>query len=249
MTFCIAMKVQSGLIAMADTRVTTGTECITVRKISIHEHNRHSLFVMTSGLRSVRDKAVTYFDEVLTESDDTFDKLYKAVNAFAQQVRRVAAEDKKALEESGIAFNLHALVGGQLEKDGEHKLYLLYPQGNWIEVRPGTPYCMIGESSYGKPLLDRALRYESSMDLAVKIGFLAFDATRTSATDVNYPLDVVLYTPDSYQMHMHRYEQEDLMPVSNWWRQRLLHALHELPADWVNELMAHAPRPTAVPKP
>ena len=105
------------------------------------------MFLMTSGLRSVRDKAVTYFDEAIGESDQTFDKLFKAVNVFAAQIRRVSNEDKDALDKAGLIFDLHALVGGQLENDQEHKLYLIYPQGNWVEVSEGTPYCIIGETS------------------------------------------------------------------------------------------------------
>ena len=139
MTFCLGMKVEDGLIGIADTRVTTGVECITARKVSIHQHGRHSMFLMTSGLRSVRDKAVTYFDEAISEGDQTFDKLFKAVNVFAAQIRRVAQEDKEALGKAGLTFDLHALVGGQLENDQEHKLYLIYPQGNWVEVSEGTP--------------------------------------------------------------------------------------------------------------
>lgn len=98
------------------------------------------MFIMTSGLRSVRDKAVTYFREVLEEQDHSFNKLYKAVNAFGQQVRRVAHEDKEALDAAGLRFNLHAIVGGQLEDDGEHMLYLLYPEGNWVEVGETSPF-------------------------------------------------------------------------------------------------------------
>jgi putative proteasome-type protease len=125
MTFCLGMKVEDGLVGIADTRVTTGAEFITARKVSIHQHGKHSMFLMTSGLRSVRDKAVTYFDEAIGESDQTFNKLFKAVNVFATQIRRVADEDKEALYKAGLCFNLHALVGGQLEEDLEHKLFLI----------------------------------------------------------------------------------------------------------------------------
>ncbi|RYF69088.1 MAG: peptidase, partial [Cytophagaceae bacterium] len=82
MTYCLGIKVKSGLVAIADTRLTSGTEVSTNRKITVHEVKNHSLFIMTSGLRSVRDKAITYFKEVLAEQDRSFNKLYKAVNAF-----------------------------------------------------------------------------------------------------------------------------------------------------------------------
>ncbi len=241
MTFCIAMKVREGLVGIADTRVTTGAECITARKVTVHEHGHHSLFLMTSGLRSVRDKALTYFDELLEDESQKFDKLYKAVNAFAQQVRRVASEDRNALAEAGLPFNLYSLVGGQLEADREHKLYLLYPQGNWVEVSQGTPYYMIGESSYGKPLLDRSLRYDATIETALKLGYLAFDATRTSATDVDFPLDVVLYRRGTYQMTMHRYERDDLLSISQHWRDGLLRLVHSMPTEWMQAILTKMP--------
>ncbi|MGQ0668025.1 MAG: peptidase [Nitrospiraceae bacterium] len=237
MTFCLGMKVEDGLIGLADTRVTTGMECTTARKISIHQHGRHSMFLMTSGLRSVRDKAVTYFDEAISESDQTFDKLFKAVNVFATQIRRVAQEDNEALGKAGLPFNLHALVGGQLENDQEHKLFLIYPQGNWVEVSQGTPYCIIGETGYGKPLLDRVLRYKSSMGLAMKVGFLAFDATRTSSTSVEYPIDIVLYRHDTFEILEHRFEKEDLAEISSWWQSRIYDSVEKLPSKWADHLL------------
>ena len=241
MTFCIGMKVKDGLVGLADTRITSGSEQITARKVTVHQHGRHSLFLMTSGLRSVRDKSLTYFEEILEDSDQSFDKLYKAVNKFAEQVRRVSKEDKEALAEAGLSFNLFSLIGGQLENDREHKLFLLYPQGNWIEVGPGTPYSMIGESSYGKPLLDRALRYDSDMRLALKVGYLAFDATRTSANDVDFPLDLVLYKRDSYQMVMQRFDRTDLQHVSDWWRDNLRGILDHVPDDWARTAIDKLP--------
>lgn len=233
MTFCVGMKVRKGLVGIADTLVTTGTESIMARKVTLHQYGRHSLFLMTSGLRSVRDKALTYFNEVLEQDDKTFDKLYMAVNAFAAQVRRVADEDRKALEEAGLHFDLFSIIGGQLEKDTEHKLYMLYPQGNWVEVGQGTPYYLIGESSYGKPIMDRALSYELNMETALKIGYLAFDATRTSAVDVDFPIDVVLYKADTYDIVEHRYERAELIRISEWWQKTIREAIRELPHDWV----------------
>lgn len=237
MTFCLAMNIRNGIVGIADTQVTTGTERITARKVTIHQHGRHSMFVMCSGLRSLRDKALTYFDEVLGNGEPPLDKLYKAVNALATQVRRVAQEDKKALTESGFSFNLYCIVGGQLEEDREPKLFLLYPQANWVEVSRGTPYFVIGESSYGKPLLDRALTYESSIESALKVGYLAFDATRISATDVNFPVDIVLYRRDSYVVTEHRCEADTLRPISDWWHDRIRQQVSELPDQWIRGVL------------
>ncbi len=236
MTLCLAIKVEEGIVGVADTRVISGTERISVKKLTVSQRPGHSMFLMTSGLRAIRDKAVTYFEEAMDEQDPSFDKLYKVVNAFAEQVRRVADEDRASIEASGLRFDLAALVGGQLERDEEHKLFLLYPQGNWIEVAQGAPYFAIGESAYGKPILDRALSYKSSMRHALKIAYLAFDATRTSATDVGFPLDVVVYPRDSYRMVEHRYERDSLRHVSDWWQERVRESIAQLPSDWVDEV-------------
>ena len=238
MTFCAAIKIKDGLVGVSDTRLTSGAERTTARKVTIHQHGKHSMFLMTSGLRSVRDKALTYFEEVIEEKDTSFDKLYKAVNAFAEQVRIVAHEDKEALKESGLSFNLFSIIGGQLEKDKEHKLYLLYPQGNWVEVGKGSPYFLIGESSYGKPIIDRVLRYESSMDMALKLAYLAFDSTRISAVDVDFPIDVVLYKRNSFEVVQHRFEREDLQHLPEWWQERLRKSVEEMPDEWVSEALA-----------
>jgi putative proteasome-type protease len=242
MTFCVAMKVKDGLVALADTRITSGTEQITAKKVSIHQNGNHSLFLMTSGLRSARDKALTYFDEVLENQTEPFDKLYKAVNAFAEQVRRVAEEDGRALERSGYNFNLFSLIGGQLNNDTEHRLYLVYPQGNWVEVTESTPYYAIGESSYGKPLLDRALVYDSNMEVALKVGYLAFEATRTSATDVDFPIDVVLYHKGSFKMTEIRFDREDMRTVSEWWKKRVRETVELCPNEWAKEALERDPK-------
>ena len=233
MTYCLGIKVRTGLIAIADTRLTSGTEVSVNKKISIHEVEKHSLFIMTSGLRSVRDKAITYFQEVIETEDKTFDKLYKAANAFGEQIRRVAEEDKEALATSGLKFNLNALVGGQLEKDGEQKLYRIYPEGNWVEILEGSPFTIIGNSGYGKPLLDRNLTYDTSIAEALKIGYLAFDATRVSANDVDFPLDVVIYEKDSFHMAEHRLEKEDMASISAQWAALLNESVRRLPTNWM----------------
>jgi len=237
MTFCVAMKIEDGIVAFADSRITTGTEQTLARKVTVQQKTGHSLFLMTSGLRSVRDKVITYFEESTQTGDLKFDKLYKAVNHFASQIRIVEEEDRRALQASGLAFDLHSIIGGQLENDREHKLYLIYPQGNWIEITMETPYHIIGERGYGKPILDLGLSYQSSPLTALKVGFLAFDATRRSATDVGFPLDVVYYRKNSFSIVEYQYEGNELEEVCAFWKERLRQSLEELPASWTNKLL------------
>jgi putative proteasome-type protease len=244
MTFCLAMRVQEGLVGIADTRVTTGSECITARKVSVYHRPGSAIFLMTSGLRSVRDKTLTYFDEVMEDDDQPFDRLFKVVNAYSAQLRRVSAEDRAPLEASGLRFDVHALIGGQCEHDKEHKLYLIYPQGNWVDIGPGTPYHIIGASGYGKPVLDRTLHYDDPMRFALKVGCLAFDSTRISAADVDFPIDVTIYPRDSYQIIQHRYEKQNLESISRWWQDRLRGSIAELPSDWIEDAFEDVPDAT-----
>ena len=237
MTFCLAMKVQDGLVGIADTRVTSGQERMTAKKVSIHHSGRHAGFIMTSGLRSLRDKAVTYFQEVLDEEDKKFNKLYKMVNAFGEQVRRVAQEDRYSLETHGLQFNLYALVAGQLEDDKEPMLYMLYPEGNWVEVGEGSPYFIIGNTGHGKPLLDRVLTYESSIEFALKVGFLSFNATRVSANDVDFPIDVVVCKKDEFHVTEKRFDRDDMQKYSVWWQERIAKSINEMPDEWVNAVL------------
>jgi putative proteasome-type protease len=233
MTYCLGIKVKSGLVAIADTRITSGTETTVKKKIFVQQNNNHSFFIMTSGLRSVRDKAVTYFKEVL-EEEEQYTKLYQAVNAFGLQLRRVADEDKEPLERSGLRFNLNAIVGGQLQDDSEHKLFLLYPEGNWVELGESAPFVIIGNSGYGKPILNRTVNDNSSLAEALKAGFLSFDSTRVSANDVDFPLDVALYEKDSFNMIEHRYEKDELGSISSLWEKELKNALKNIPTEWMD---------------
>ncbi len=247
MTFCLGMKVKDGLVGIADTRVTSGSECIVARKLSVFRQDNQSLFVMTSGLRSLRDKTLTYFEEEFDAHAPTYDRLFKAVNAFSAQLRRVANEDKDALTGAGLFFNMNALIGGQMSGDREHKLYLVYPQGNWVEIGAGTPYHIIGAVGYGKPVLDRTLHYEDSMELALKVGCLAFDSTRISAADVDFPIDVVLYARGSFQPVEHRYHKADLADSSRWWQDRLRQSVTDQPADWMQTILAKLPAALSEP--
>lgn len=248
MTYCLGIKVKTGLVAIADTRITSGTETTTAKKLTVSQKEKHSIFLMTSGLRSVRDKAMTYFKEILEEEGDGYNKLYKAVNAFGRELRRVADEDKNALEKAGLHFNLHTIVGGQFEEDKEHKLFLIYPEGNWIEIGENTPFVVIGNSGFGKPILNRTMTYDTSMKIALKSGFLSFDSTRVSANDVDFPIDVVLYESNSFNLIQHRYEQEDLKKISIQWEDELKSALNNLPEEWMNTVLSKLQTRDVVPK-
>jgi len=233
MTFCLGINLDEGLVGLADTRVVAGRDATTAKKVATYQGPGFSFFVMNSGLRSLRDKSLLYFEDAFVRRTDVRDRLFKVVNLFGSQLRRVAEEDAKVLKEVDLSFNIHALIGGQMSSESIHRLYLVYPEGNWVEVGQDTPYQIIGNSGFGKPILERSLTHTDSLLYAFKLGILAFDATRLCASDVDFPIDLLLYKRGSYQMIEHRYARDDLAQISSWWQDRMRRAVDELPSPWV----------------
>src|ERR1035438_1140299 len=214
MTFCLGITVDEGLVGIADTRVVAGNECMVARKTATYQGPGFSFFIMHSGLRSARDKILLYFEEAFARETKARGRLFRVVNLYAQQVRRVCQEDGEALRHAELKFNAYSLIGGQMSADSTHKLYLVYPEGNWVEIGPDTPYQIIGAPASGKPILERSLNPRDSMLYAFKVGILAFDATRLCAADVDFPMDVLLYTRGSFEIVEKRYQKDDLRAIS-----------------------------------
>jgi putative proteasome-type protease len=218
----------------------------------------HKFFVMTSGLRSVRDKTLAYMRRTQAhERHQGFSSMLDAVNCFSSCLRQVAKEDREALEGSKLTFNLHAILGGQLSVDSEPHMFLVYPEGNWIEVDERTPYLSIGATGYGKPILDRALRFNTPMQMALKIAYLSFDSSRFSSSDVGYPIDLTTFTPQDRQWRDATFEYDDLVEQRQWWNRHITALSQGLPdSPWMSRLVsptiirAGAPSPTeAAPEP
>ncbi len=238
MTFCLGASVDEGLLAIADTLITSGREMITARKLTTYQPKGGAMFVMTSGLRSIRDKGLTYFENALAERDEPFDRLFQVVNLFAEQIRQVRREDCEWLTAGGLDFDTHALIGGQMRHDQSHKLYLVYPEGNWVEPSRATPYQVIGSTGYGKPILDRTLKASDSLRHAFKVGCLSFDSTRISAADVDFPIDVALYRKDSFKIVEHRFDKDELEPLSSLWQERIRAAIQGVPNEWDEKIFS-----------
>jgi putative proteasome-type protease len=248
MTFCLGITVEDGLVGLADTRVLSGSESLIAKKVATYQGPGFSFFVMTSGLRSLRDKALLYFEEAFGRQFASRDRLFKVVNLYAAEVRRLAHEEGPALREADFNFNIYSLVGGQMSADAEHQLFLVYPEGNWVEIGPDTPYQIIGNSGFGKPILERSLTHSDAILYAFKLGILAFDATRLCAANVDFPIDLLLYTRGSFQLVEHRFERKDLAQISDWWQERMRRAVNELPSEWVESAFSKvAGRPLPVP--
>ena len=239
MTFCIGIKVRQGVVLLADTRITRGSEQVNKQKLAAMQHGGSDVFTMTSGLRSVRDKTLTYLDETIRVEDRQFFRMYELVNQFGEELRRVRRQDGPSLESTGHRFNLNAIIAGRLDDDAEPQMFWVYPEGNWVEAAVDSPYFIIGRTYYGKPILDRLLTYETPLSEAVALALLAMDATRESVNDVDYPIDVaVLPTDPCVAPILRRFTANDLAETTDWWDRELRTALQKIPMDWARELLS-----------
>jgi len=227
MTFCIAIKSKTGVVALSDTRISSGLGVSTSKKLKTYQEDGNSFFIMSSGLRSIRDKVIHLFEDDLP--DHPSDKLYKVANVLGSMVRKVRSEDLEPLQQSKFFFDAHFIIGGQCSKDKRSSIFLVFPEGNWVEASDESPYTVIGNTGFGKSILRRLLNEEISFDLAIKVAFLSFDATFKNASDVDFPLDFALYKNGTYDIQEFRRSEEDLKATSKLWNKKLIDAANDLP--------------------
>ena len=231
-TFCIGIRVDDGVVALSDTRVLRGNEISTKSKLSTLGDGVGESVLMTSGLRSIRDKVVARLEDQLRGAETPHRRLHELATAYGQLLRTVRTEDEEALKAGGLSFNSHAILAGQFADDHHPVLLHVYPEGNWVEATDDAPYVIIGRTTSGKPILDRLLTIETPLDRALALAYVAFDATRASASDVDFPIDVAVLGRDRDRFVSRRYTREDLDTVREAWLDGLRAALDALPTDW-----------------
>jgi len=239
MTYCLGIKIEQGLVCLSDGRITSGRQVTSARKFSLHGPAGAEFCLMTSGLRSLRDKTVAYLDRALGKAKSPgIATMLEAVNAYGKCLRQVAREDRAAIKASDLTFDLHAIVAGQLPEDEEPAMFLVYPEGNWIEVEQRTPYLSIGATAYGKPILDRALSHETELKTALKLAYLSFDSSRTSSADVGFPIDLTVLLKGERRWRTVHYEYDDLLEQRIWWNENITRLARDMPdGPWVEALL------------
>ncbi|MCC7045542.1 MAG: peptidase [Alphaproteobacteria bacterium] len=209
MTYCIGMLLKDGVVMLSDSRTNAGVDNIaTFRKMTVWEQpGERVIALMTSGNLAVSQAVVTHLDEGLGEGGDTImtvPSMFRAAQLVGQAVRAVYTEVGSTLEakEPG-AFNVAFLLGGQI-KGRRCRLFQVYAAGNFIHASDRTPFFQIGEHKYGKPILDRALAYETDLRVAAKLALLSMDSTLRSNLSVGLPLDLMIYRADSLKTEIRR---------------------------------------------
>jgi putative proteasome-type protease len=207
MTYCCGILVREGLVMTADTRTNAGLDNIsTFRKLQLFEkRGRHVLMLASSGNLSVSQGAVNLLVEGLEDpASGAIERLEDAQSMLAaahlvgRAVRRSLALMGDAVTETGVSFDVALLFGGQIGA-APPRLFMIYTAGNAIECTPDTPYLQIGEHKYGKPILDRAITYDTDIYDALKIGLISMDSTIRSNLSVGLPIDIALMRRDALQ--------------------------------------------------
>jgi putative proteasome-type protease len=227
MTFCIAIKSKTGVVALSDTRISSGLGVSTSKKIQSYHENGNSFFIMSSGLRSIRDKVIHLLEDDMP--NQKIDKLYKVATLIGKAVKQARVEDLEELTASKFFFDAHFIVGGQCVNDKRSSIFLIFPEGNWVEVSDESPYTLIGNTGFGKPILRRLLHEEITFDLAIKVAYLSFDATFKNASDVDFPIDFALCRNGSFEIQELRKTEDDLKKTASIWNQKLVDAANQLP--------------------
>ncbi len=205
MTYCIGIALRAGLIMIADTRTNAGIDNIsTYRKLHMLADSDERLIVVASaGNLSVTQSVLGLLQEGLPALGDDerprtvghMPSMFRVAQLVAEAVRIARAELRPALNAAGISGGISLLLGGRIG-DGPIKLYLIYDAGNFIECQPDSPFLQIGATQYGKPILDRAMNFDSPLDEAVKVGLLSFDSTIRSDLSVGLPFDILVLPAD-----------------------------------------------------
>ena len=234
MTYCVGMRVRSGLVMMADSRTNAGVDNISVyRKLHIYDRPDRFVAICTAGSLSVTQSALLRLDEGLelegAEERATIDdqpNIFRIAQLVGQALHRSRADVRDALKRDGIRSGASMLLGGRVG-DEALKLFRIYDAGNGIECRPENPFLQIGEIKYGKPILDRALKYDTRMNEAVKIGLISFDSTMRSNLAVGLPIDMVMLRDhEGSEPLEHTIEEGDryFTRLSKTWSNKLRHA-------------------------
>jgi len=208
MTYCVGIKLNAGLVFLSDSRTNAGVDHIsTFRKMIVYEQPGDRVMVLLSAgnlsiSQSVRE--ILQIEE-LRESVDgppitiwNAKSMFDAARVLGSAVRHVYDRDAEALKHAGLDFNVSFIFGGQVKGEGM-RLFLVYSAGNFIEATNETPYFQVGESKYGKPVLDRVLTPETPLDEAAKCALVSMDSTMKSNLSVGLPLDLVVYEANRLQ--------------------------------------------------
>src|SRR5580700_9922876 len=242
MTYCVGLLVDTGLVLLSDSRTNAGVDQInTFRKMStFHIPGERVMVLMSAGNLAITQAVVNLLHEP-TSGDEEPPRILSATNLFnaarvvGDALREIFHRDAESLKEQGHEFNGTFILGGQVRGE-DPRLFHIYSAGNFIESSPDTPYFQIGESKYGKPIIDRVIARSSSLAQAAKCALVSMDSTIRSNLLVGPPLDLAIIRRDEFKLATHisiDLENEYFKMIRTRWGLALREVFSELPnPDW-----------------
>ncbi len=240
MTYCVGMLLDKGLVLMSDTRTNSGVDNIsTFRKMHCWSvPGERIVAIMTAGNLATTQGVISQIEERNKAHAERHNSLLEAETMFqvagivGKLLRdTIAASDAQNGEEASGTFTASMIVAGQI-KGGQPRLFLVYPEGNFIEASFDTPFFQIGETKYGRPIIIRGYDRDMSFEDAVKLLMVSFDSTIKANLSVGLPLDLLVIENDRYEpAHQRRIDAQDpyYQAVSAGWSEALKNAFHSLP--------------------
>ena len=241
MTYCVAVAVNDGLIFCSDSRTNAGPDLLSsYSKMHVFDsHPDRMLVLLSAGNLATTQAVISQLELDIEKPDD--ECLYSSPKMadVARYVARVSREQQElaaeSTAESDINTSVSLVLGGQI-RGSEPVIYRIYSAGNFISVSDETPYLQIGESKYGKPILDRILNPETSLEDAARCALVSMDSTIKANATVGPPIEVLVYESDSFKAdHYLKLGEEDpyLLEIRKAWTEAIKSAFGELPLfDW-----------------
>ncbi|WP_066565777.1 peptidase [Snodgrassella sp. CFCC 13594] len=235
MTYCVGIRLKDGMVLASDTRTNAGVDHISIFKkmYTFGIDGERVLILMTAGNLATSQAVVNRLRRDIRQDDGTHLLNIPSLSEAADMIGRYATEvayqtqQKAAMVQDGGGFGSTFLLAGQI-KGHEPRLYMVYNEGNCIYATRDTPFFQIGESKYGKPILDRAIHFDSNLDDAIRATLVSFDSTIRSNLSVGFPIDLMVYRTDSLVMPKGKRITEDdayFHTIRSQWSQGLLDIL------------------------
>ncbi len=233
MTYCISIKVNDGLVFLADTRTNAGVDNVSkAKKLFTWTLEDRALMMMTAGNLGITQAVISELNEQLVRQDPndqtlaSVESIFYAAQLVGDVMRDVQARYGPGLSARGVDSSASIILGGQ-RRGGSLRLFNIYPEGNFIEATEDTPYFQIGENKYGKPIIDRVITSETELQDAIICALLSMDSTIRSNLTVGMPLDLAVLRPDTFAFEQHRRIDSDddgYRLFSEAWSQQLRNA-------------------------
>lgn len=237
MTYCVAVRNDAGLVFLSDSRTNAGVDQIsTFRKMHTFEVPGERVMVLLTGGNLAISQSVASGLRVQMQNHGekslaTAPNMFSAAKLVGEAVRKVYERDAEALKNFNVEFNVSLIFGGQI-KGEEPRLFNVYSAGNFIEATDETPFFQIGESKYGKPILDRVINKELSLDEVAKCCLISMDSTIKSNLSVGLPLNLLCYDRDALTISRHKQidgKDPYFASIRDRWAEQLRKVFNDLP--------------------